>query len=36
MFCTAIKFIDIGEQEEAIINTSVEKALEQANKTSVA
>ncbi len=33
MFCTAIKFIDIGEQEKEAINTSVEEALEQANKT---
>jgi hypothetical protein len=29
MFCTAIKFIDIGEQEKEAINTVVEKALEQ-------
>ncbi len=36
MFCTAIKFIDIGEQEKEVINTAVEKALEQDNKTSVA
>ncbi len=36
MFCTAIKFIDIGEQEKEAINTAVRKALEQANKTSVA
>jgi hypothetical protein len=36
MFCTAIKFIDIGEQEKEAINTAVGKALEQANKTSVA
>ncbi len=35
MFCTAIKFIDIGEQEKEAINTAVRKALEQANKTSV-
>jgi hypothetical protein len=35
MFCTAIKFIDIGEQEKEVINTAVEKALEQANKTSL-
>ncbi len=35
MFCTAIKFIDIGEQEKEAINTSVEEDLEQANKTSV-
>jgi hypothetical protein len=36
MFCTAIKFIDIGEQEKEAINTAVAEALEQANKTSVA
>ncbi len=36
MFCTAIKFIDIGEQEKEAINTAVEEALEQANKTSLA
>ncbi len=36
MFGTAIKFIDIGEQEKEVINTAVEKALEQANKTSLA
>ncbi len=35
MFCTAIKFIDIGEQEKEAINTAVEEALEQDNKTSV-
>ncbi len=35
MFCTAIKFIDIGEQEKEAINTSGEEALEQANKTSL-
>jgi hypothetical protein len=28
MFCLAIKFIDIGEQEKEMINTAVEKALE--------
>ncbi len=28
MFCTAIKFIDIGEQEKEGINTAIEKALE--------
>jgi hypothetical protein len=28
MFCTAIKFIDIGEQEKEAINTAIEKALE--------
>ncbi len=28
MFCIAIKFIDIGEQEKEMINTAVEKALE--------
>ncbi len=27
MFCTAIKFIGIGEQEKEAINTSVEEAL---------
>jgi hypothetical protein len=36
MFCTAIKFIDIGEKEKETINTAVEEALEQANKTSLA
>jgi hypothetical protein len=36
MFCTAIKFIDIGEQEKEAINTAVEEALEQDNKTSLA
>ncbi len=35
MFGTAIKLIDIGEQEKEVIKTAVEKALEQANKTSV-
>ncbi len=35
MFCTAIKFIDIEEQEKEVINTAVEKALEPANKTSL-
>ncbi len=28
MFCIAIKFIDIGEQEKEMINTAVEKALD--------
>ncbi len=28
MFCTAIKFIGIREQEKEMINTTVEKALE--------
>ncbi len=28
MFCTAIKFTGIGEQEKEAINTAVEKALE--------
>ncbi len=28
MFCTAIKFTEIGEQEKEMINTAVEKALE--------
>ncbi len=36
MYSIAIKLIDIGEQEKEAINTSVEEALEQANKTSVA
>ncbi len=37
MFCTAINFIGIGEQqEEETIYTVVVEALEQANKTSVA
>jgi hypothetical protein len=36
MFCVAIKFIDIGKQEKETINTSVEEASEQTNKTSVA
>ncbi len=36
MFCTSIRFIDIGKQEEAIINANVAEDLEQANKTSVA
>ena len=36
MFCTAIKFIDIGKKEKETINTTVEEALEQDNKTSVA
>ncbi len=36
MFCTGIKFIDIGEQEKVAIYTAVAEALEQANKTSVA
>ncbi len=36
MFGIAIKFIDIAEQEKEMINTTVEKALEQDNKTSVA
>ncbi len=36
MFCIAIKFIDIGKQEKEAINTSVEKALVQDNRTSVA
>ncbi len=27
MFCTAIKFIDTGEQEKEIINTTVEEVL---------
>jgi PilZ domain len=28
MFCTAIKFTEIGEQEKEMINTAIEKALE--------
>ncbi|MEE9214773.1 MAG: PilZ domain-containing protein [Thermodesulfobacteriota bacterium] len=28
MFCTAIKFTEIGEQEKEIINTTVEELLE--------
>ncbi len=36
MFCTAIKFVDIGEQEKKAIYTAVAEALEQANKTSLA
>ncbi len=28
MFCTAIKFTEIGEQEKEAINTAVEKAIE--------
>ncbi len=36
MFCIAIKFIDIGEQEKEVINTAVEKALAQDYITSVA
>jgi hypothetical protein len=28
MFCTAIKFTEIGEQEKEAINTAVEEALE--------
>jgi hypothetical protein len=35
MFCIAIKFIDIGEHEKEAINTAVEKALMQDNKTSL-
>jgi hypothetical protein len=35
MFGIAIKFTEIGEQEKEAINTAVEEALEQANKTSV-
>ncbi len=35
MFCTAIKFIDIGELEEAIINTSVEEDLEYEDQISL-
>ncbi len=36
MYSTAIKLIDIGEQEKGAIYTAVAEALEQANKTSVA
>ncbi len=36
MFCIAIKFVDIRKQEREVINTAVEKALEQDNRTSVA
>ncbi len=36
VFCNAIKFIDIGEHEKEAINTAVEKALVQDNRTSVA
>ncbi len=28
VFCNAIKFIDIGEQEKKLINKAIEKALE--------
>ncbi len=35
MFCTAIKFIDIGEVEKAMINTSVAEALEYEDQTSL-
>ncbi len=28
MFCTGIKFTEIGEQEKEAINTAVEKAIE--------
>ncbi len=36
MFCIAVFFIDIAEQEKEMINTAVEKALVQDNRTSVA
>ena len=36
MFCIAIKFTDIGQHEKEAINTAVEKALVQDNRTSVA
>ncbi len=36
MFCTAIRFIDIGEQEKEAINTAVEKALEHHYQTYLA
>ncbi len=36
MFCTAIKFINIGKKEKETINTSVAEDLEHAHKTSVA
>ncbi len=35
MFCTAIRFIDIGEREKEMINTAVGKVLEQENQTSL-
>ncbi len=35
MFCTAIKFIDIGELEKAMINTSVAEDLEYEDQTSL-
>ncbi len=35
MFRIEIKFIYIGEQEKEIINTTIEKVLEQANQTSL-
>ncbi len=36
MFCVAIQFINIGIQERKVINTAVENALVQDNRTSVA
>ncbi len=36
MFCTAIKFTEIGEQEKEAINTTVEKALEHHYQTYLA
>ncbi len=36
MFCTAIKFTEIGEQEKEMINTAVEKALEHHYQTYLA
>ncbi len=36
MYSIAIKLTEIGEQEREAINTAVEEALEQANKTSLA
>ncbi len=36
MYSTAINLIDISKQKKEVINTAVEKALEQTNKTSVA
>ncbi len=35
MFCTAIKFIHIGEVEKAMINTSDAEALEYEDQTSL-
>ncbi len=35
MFCFAIKFVDIGEKEEAMINASVEEDVEYESQTSL-